>query len=132
MGVAYYLVFERPASFDTFVDGKALAGAEVALEKLCKKLKVRPLSHFAYVSDEEFGDLLGDEDSPLGSDSAEESKWFDPTELLETVQALIGSLQANQKSVPNSPAVLADLRQYEAVISKAREAGLRFRISIDI
>lgn len=132
VSLAYFIVTDKEVEgLDTFVNGKAVAHAsEKGLAKLCGQLEVRPLTDFISQSPEELAELLDD----LGSDVPEplpEEAWFTPEEGLMTVRALIAHLSGNPGALRNAVAIVDELREYEAVLSRLIGPGVRWHFSVD-
>ena len=136
MGLALFIVVEDESKIgDCLVDGKAVAANEPALEKIAKALNVTPLIDFYGNAAEDMLDLLGeDEFADMGMDASETPKrsWFAAAEGLRTVQAIIEHLQSKPESIEDAERVLFDLKQYEDVLTRARDAGVRFCFGMDV
>ena len=123
MGAALYIVAEnKPEEMDLFVNGKALSKAETRLSSAAKKIGVRELMSFFSQNPEDAADFLG-EDVP----SLPPEQWFDPVEGLMIVRALISHFATS----PADSAVVADLREFEAVLQRLKDAGLRWHLAVD-
>ena len=96
MAAAMYIVVEgEDPGYDIFVNGRALARHEDALEKLALRLGVRPLIEF-FSADENSMSLLVEE----GAGDAElirslpPPQWYRGGDGLDTVRALVAELEA--------------------------------------
>jgi hypothetical protein len=132
MSVAYFIVPEREIDgFDHFVNGKALAQAnEKTLEQLCKQLGVMSLTDFLSQDSDEIAAFLEDE----GLDTPEElptEQWFEPREGLRTVRALLQHLAVEPKAIKNAKAIVEDLREYEAVLSRLEKEEILWHLALD-
>ena len=129
MSSAYYLVFDKdPAGFDAFVNGKALAHAAKELDAIAADAGATPLSSFVSYSEREKETFeLSDEQFAM----LPPERWYSPAEIARTVSALVVALQADPPAVENAAAVLSDLAEYEAVLSKAAALGLQCHLAID-
>ena len=131
MGVAYYIVLDNPdPGFDPFVNGKAVAREAGGLSKVASALGLK--SPYDYVSmggdeaaamAEEFG-ISGDVQAPP-------EQWFDADEGLAWVARVRAHLQQDPKAVKDGQAVLADLAEYERVLSRAKSIGAKWHFSVD-
>lgn len=133
MAASMYIVVEgEDPGFDIFVNGRALARHEDAIEKLALSLRVRPLIEF-FSADENSMSLLIEE----GAGNSElirklpPPQWYFGAEGLETVGALIDSLRDEpQKLGTEGPQVLEELEDYQRVLRKTEERGLRWHLAV--
>ena len=128
----YIVVEGEDPGFDIFVNGRALARHEDAIEKLALSLRVRPLIEF-FSADENSMSLLIEE----GAGNSElirklpPPQWYFGAEGLETVGALIHSLRDEpQKLGTEGPQVLEELEDYQRVLRKTEERGLRWHLAV--
>ena len=128
----YVVVEGEDPGFDTFVNGRALARHEDALERLAVSLKVRPLIDF-FSADENSMSLLIEE----GAGNQELVKklpapqWYFGAEGLDTISALIDALKDTpHKLGSEGPQVLEELEDYERVLRKTEERGLRWHLAV--
>jgi hypothetical protein len=128
----YIVVEGEDPGFDIFVNGRALARHEDALEKLAISLGVRPLIDF-FSADENSMSLLIEE----GAGNQELIKrlpppqWYFGSEGLATVQVLLESLREEPyKLGTEGPQVLEELEQYARVLAKTEERGLRWHLAV--
>jgi hypothetical protein len=128
----YIVVEGEDPGYDIFVNGRALARHEDALEKLALRLGVRPLIEF-FSADENSMSLLIEE----GAGNAElirrlpPPQWYTGGDGLATVQALIDTLEADPHLLgTEGPQVLLELREYDRVLSKTKYAGLRWHLAV--
>lgn len=70
-----------------------------------------------------------DEVAEFMDDGAElpPEQWFDPADGLTTVSALISQFSAS----PADTAIISDLREFESVLRKLKEAGQRWHLAVD-
>ena len=128
----YIVVEGDDPGFDIFVNGRALARHEDALEKLALSLRVRPLIEF-FSADENSMSLLIEE----GAGNQEIMKklpppqWYFGAEGLETVQVLLEALRGEPyKLGSEGPQVLEELEDYDRVLRKTEERGLRWHLAV--
>ena len=128
----YIVVEGEDPGFDIFVNGRALARHEDAVEKLALSLGVRPLIEF-FSADENSMLLLIEE----GAGNQELIKrlpppqWYFGSEGLETVRALIEALRDEpQKLGSEGGQVLEELEGYARVLVKTEEHGLRWHLAV--
>lgn len=133
MAASLYIVVEgEDPGFDIFVNGHALARNEDALERLAGRLRVAPLLEF-FSADENSMALLQDQGSgtsnwPL---PLPQPQWYNPTDGLLSVRALIDFLAAAPTALGSeTQPVLADLREYERVLFKTAQRGLRWHVAV--
>jgi hypothetical protein len=133
MAASLYIVVEgEDPGYDIFVNGHALARNENALESLAEKLRVRPLLEY-FSADENSMALLMDRggDSLAWPRSTQRPQWFDPSEGLLTVRVLIDFLMKAPTALGSETLpVLMELREYERVLHKAGQRGLRWHLAV--
>jgi hypothetical protein len=133
MAASLYIVVEgEDPGFDTFVEGCALARNEDALERLAERLNVPPLLKF-FSADEASMALLLEQ----GAEEHEwkrplpEPQWFDASDGLYAVSALIGFLAKSPSALGSeTQRVTIELRQYQRVLRKAALRGLHWHIAV--
>ena len=118
--------------FDIFVEGCALARNEDALERLAERLNVPPLLKF-FSADEDSMALLVEQ----GGEDCEwkrplpEPQWFDASDGLLAVSALIGFLAKSPSALGSeTQPVMIELRQYQKVLRKTALHGLHWHIAV--
>lgn len=133
MSASLYIVVEgEDPGFDTFVNGQALARNEDALERLAHKLSVAPLLEF-FSADRNSMALLLDQGvgSPEWTGHLPRSQWFTPEEGLCTVRALVDFLAISPAALgSDTPAIQRELHEYETVLRKAMQRGLRWHLAV--
>ena len=128
MSSALYIVPEREIpGFDHSVNGKALAGSE-QLDELAERAGVKPLMAFFSQDPEEAEGFLEAEGIEMPPGGLPDEQWFSPEEGLATVRALLQHLGT---AVPDAPAIAADLRGFESVLSRLATKGLRWHLAVD-
>jgi len=133
MAASLFIVVEgEDPGFDIFVNGHALARNEDALERLAARLHVHPLLEFFSADENSMALLLeqGVADSewerPLP-----QPQWFKASDGLLTVDALSQFLAADPAALGSeTQPVLIELREYERVLRKAAERGLRWHVAV--
>jgi hypothetical protein len=134
MGTAYYPSFEHPIEgYNPAVEvsGKPIARSMELLDEICDRIGQKTLTSFYSESNAEAYELLGEE-PPEDMPAGEPLHWTDPAEGLRTVAALTDYLRLHPDALPNTAAVLDDLKAFRTVFSTALEHGTRFRLRIDI
>ena len=133
MAASLYIVVEgEDPGFDIFVNGHALARNEDALERLCQRIGVSPLLEY-FSADENSMALLLEQGAgdPEWLSHLPRPQWFAPTEGLTTVCALADFLSANRAALGSeTEAVLAELHEYERVLRKTADRGLRWHVAV--
>ncbi|HWL52365.1 MAG TPA: hypothetical protein VNQ90_08015 [Chthoniobacteraceae bacterium] len=125
MGAAYYIIAEhKPEEMDLFVNGKALARADQRLASAARKLGVRELLDFFSQDPEEAAEFVED---PEVLKNLPPEEWFAPADGLKTVRALLPEFLTS----PEDAAIADDLREFEGVLVRLEEAGLRWHLSVD-
>ena len=133
MAASLYIVVEgEDPGFDIFVNGHALARNEDALERLAERLKVRPLLDF-FSADENSMALLLEQGAghPEWALHLPEPQWFDASTGLATVGALLEFLLESPLALGSeTTGVVLELRDYERVLHKTAERGLRWHLAV--
>ncbi len=128
----YIVVEGEDPGFDTFVNGRSLARHEDALEKLALSLGARPLIEF-FSADENSMALLIEEGA--GNEDLlrrmPPPQWYKPDDGLRSVQALLDALSAEPQMLGTEGSqVLSELREYEQVLGKTRDRGMRWHLAV--
>lgn len=132
MAASLYIVVEgEDPGFDTFVNGHALARNEDALERLAERLNVSPLLSFFSADENSMAQLLeqgaGDPEWAL---HLPQPQWFTAPDGLITVRAVIDFIAATPAALGSETlSVLLELREYERVLSKTAQRGLRWHLA---
>jgi len=133
MSTSIYIVVEgEDPGFDIFVNGRALARNEDALEKLAEQLHVRPLLDF-FSADQNSMALLLEEGSgdPEWAKTLPPPQWFTPEDGLVTICSLLDYLTSNPMVLgTETSSVLEELDQYERVLRKTAKSGLRWQLAV--
>lgn len=127
----YIVVEGEDPGFDTYVNGRALARQEAAIERLAHTLGVRPLLEF-FSADENSMALLIQEGAGNADllDRLPPPQWFQPSDGLLTIRELITALEIEPRRIgKESATVLSELTEYERVLQKAKERGLRWHLA---
>ena len=133
MAASLYIVVEgEDPGYDTFVNGRALARNEDALERLAVNLGSRPLIEF-FSADENSMALLVEEGAgdPSLLNKLPPPQWFPARTGLETVLALLGHLELEPTALGSESEMVRDeLEEYATVLRKAVERNLRWHLSV--
>jgi hypothetical protein len=133
MAASLYIVVEgEDPGFDIFVNGHALARNEDALERLAEGLKVSPLLEF-FSTDQNSMALLLEQGAgnPDWARHLPEPQWFSAPDGLMSIRALIRLLVTAPATLGSeTPPVLVELREYERVLEKTAERGLRWHLAV--
>lgn len=128
MSAAWYIVLERAIEgFDHGVNGKSLARAGRSLDQLAAKTGVKPLMHFFSASAEDVGEFL--DEANIDSVETMVEQWYSAEEGLKTVQKLIAAV--GTESMERQADVIADLKEFEAVLERAQRDGVRWHLAVD-
>ncbi len=128
----YIVVEGEDPGFDTFVNGQAVARNEDSLERLALRLNVSPLLEF-FSADRNSMALLLDQGagSPDWTQQLPQPQWFTPEDGLRSVQSLLDFLAMSPAALGSDTlAVERELRQYETVLRKASQRGLRWHLAV--
>lgn len=129
MSVAWYIVLERPIpDFDHRVNGKALSRAGEQLEILARQLGLESLMNFFSAPAEGLVAFAADHGvNPAGNPLPEH--WFSAEAGLKTVRVLIQAIDRSELSRKDQ--LLADLREFENVLSSAEKHGVGWHLAVD-
>ena len=133
MAASMYIVVEgEDPGYNIFVNGRALARHEDAIERLALSLGVRPLIEF-FSADENSMALLIEE----GAGDQElirrlpPPQWYSAEDGLATVSALHVALKREPQQLGNEGVrVLAELTEYLDVLQKTAARGLRWHLAV--
>ncbi len=128
----YIVVEGEDPGFDIFVNGRALARHEDALERLALRVGVKPLIEF-FSADENSMSLLIEEGAgnPDLMRRLPPPQWYAPSDGLATVQGLVSALQDDPQQLgTEGPQVLAELEEYVHVLDRTMRAGLRWHLAV--
>jgi len=133
MAASMYIVVEgEDPGYDIFVNGRALARYEDALERVALRLGVKPLIEF-FSADENSMSLLIEEGAgnPDLMRRLPPPQWYSPADGLATVRALISALEDDPQQLgTEGPQVLSELQEYAIVLDKANRAGDRWHLAV--
>jgi hypothetical protein len=133
MAASMYIVVEgEDPGYDIFVNGRALARYEDALEKVALRLGVKPLIEF-FSADENSMSLLIEEGAgnPDLMRRLPPPQWYSPSDGLATVKTLIAALRDDPQQLgTEGPQVLSELEEYERVLERAMRAGHRWHLAV--
>jgi hypothetical protein len=128
----YIVVEGEDPGFDIFVNGRALARHEDALERLALRLGVKPLIEF-FSADENSMSLLIEEGAgnPELMRRLPPPQWYSADDGLATVKALAATLQDDPQQLgTEGPQVLAELLEYASVLEKTMQTGQRWHLAV--
>ena len=128
----YIVVEGEDPGYNIYVNGRMLARYEGAVEKLALELGVKPLLEF-FSADENSMALLIEEGggNPDLLDRLPPPQWYRPEEGLASVQVLADALEQDPHQLGSEGReVLAELREYEMVLRRTAERGLRWHLAV--
>lgn len=128
----YIVVEGEDPGFDIFVNGRSLARHESAVERLALDLGVKALLEF-FSADESSMALLIEEGAgnPDLLKRLPPPQWYDAKSGLRTVDALVEALEQDPYQLGSEgEMVLAELREYQTVLRKTAERGLRWHLAV--
>lgn len=133
MAASMYIVVEgEDPGYDIFVNGRALARYENALERLALEIGVKPLIEF-FSADQASMALLIEEGAgnPDLMAHLPPPQWYRGEDGLRTVEALIDSLEDDPHQLGSEgTVVLSELREYETVLRKTANRGCRWHLAV--
>ncbi|MHB1022527.1 MAG: hypothetical protein ACYC46_06355 [Acidobacteriaceae bacterium] len=128
----YIVVEGEDPGFDIFVNGRALARNEDAVEKLALRIGVKPLLEF-FSADENSMALLIEEGAgdPDLLKRLPPTQWYSAQEGLMTVAALIQALSDEPQQLGSEgELVLSELVEYAVVLEKTGARNLRWHLAV--
>jgi hypothetical protein len=133
MSASLYIVVEgEDPGFDIFVNGRALARNEDALEKTAQRLGVKPMLEF-FSADENSMALLLEEGAgdPEWAKTRPPPQWFSPEDGLVTVCALLEHFDACPTALgTETAAVKREIEEFERVLRKTAQRQLRWQLAV--
>jgi len=126
-----FIVLDRKIpGADTCVNGNFLSKHNDELEKMAKRLGVRPLMSFFSMSNEELALLEEEHAINLSkTKSRTADTWFAGEEGLRTVNALLENLSGSK--LKDVARVAAELREFVHVLELAKANGIRWHLAVD-
>ncbi len=133
MAASMYIVVEgEDPGFDTFVNGRALARNEDALERMAVRLGVRPLIDF-FSADENSMYLLLEEGAGDASllQRLPPPQWFEGDQGLASVRPMLQCLTLEPAQLGSDGELLREeLREFETVLQKTSDRGMRWHLAV--
>jgi hypothetical protein len=133
MAASMYIVVEgEDPGYNIFVNGRALARHEDALEKIAITLGVKPLIEF-FSADENSMALLVEEGAgnPELLKKLPPPQWYPGLDGLQTVEALQAELEhAPSQLGTEGEQVLEELHEFAVVLRKTTERGNRWHLAV--
>ena len=128
----YIVVEGEDPGYNIFVNGRALARHEDALEKLALRIGARPLIEF-FSADENSLALLIEEGA--GNQDLMRKlpppQWYSAADGLSTVEGLVEELKRDPQQLGSEgQAVLEELREYREVLAKTGARQLRWHLAV--
>lgn len=125
MGVAYYIALDNgdPHS-STAVDGKVLARATEALNALAARLGLGPLDDFFGASAEVLAEF--------GVDDARPGPWYDAADGVSWFDAVATHVAGNRQAIEHPDEILAELKDFLAVLRAAQASGAKWHLAVDV
>ncbi len=128
----YIVVEGEDPGFDIFVNGRALARNEDALEKLAARLGIKPLLEF-FSADQNSMALLLEEGAgdPEWAKTLPPPQWFSPDDGLATISTLLDFLKDSPTALGTETcSVISELEEYERVLHKTSLRHLRWQLAV--
>lgn len=128
----YIVVEGEDPGFDTFVNGRALARNEDAVERMALRLGVRPLIHFFSADQNALALLLEEGAGDAGLlQRLPPPQWYGGSEGLAAVQPLLNAMYDEPHQLGTDGVLLRDeLAEFETVLQKTAERGLRWHLAV--
>jgi hypothetical protein len=133
MAASMYIVVEgEDPGYNIYVNGRMLARHEDALERLAQRLGVKPLLEFFSADVNSMSVLI--EESGGNADTLPmllPPQWYAADEGLRTVTMLIEALEDEPQQLGSEGGqILLELREYESVLVKTAQRGLRWHLAV--
>lgn len=135
--MSYYIVFQEELDdVDAFEAFKTIAKAHEKLADIAEEIGVTPMREFVSGTDrasEDFQDIAENEGwSSVDYHGANSGDgWFDASEGLDSVRALMGYIESDPECLKRPRATLDELRLLETALETALQAGVKFRFELD-
>ena len=137
MGAAFYIVLDRDEpGFDTSVDGKYLAREAGRLGGLADSLGMDHLDAFVSYSTEHANSIeLEDEgeggpDGPPAEVVTFEERWFGAGEGVDWFTKVLDAVSADPSRFKHPKGIVADLKEFRALLVKTQAIGARWHLEI--
>ncbi len=128
----YIVVEGEDPGFDIFVNGRALARNEDALEQLARKLGIKPMLEF-FSADENSMALLLEEGAgnPDWAKTLPPPQWFAPEDGLISICTLLDFLHEHPMAIgTETAAVIKEIEEFERVLRKTANRHLRWQLAV--
>lgn len=133
MAASMYIVVQgEDPGFDIYVNGRALARNEDALEKLALSIGTKPLIEF-FSADENSMSLLIEEGAgnPELISRLPPPQWYSAADGLASVSALLAELQRDPAVLGTETELIREeLAEYATVLRKTAERDLRWHLAV--
>ena len=131
VGAGWYVALEGSESHSVALPhrGKALLFAQFQLEEIADELGLPALKAFFSSDPAAMADYFRRQGLEPDPDALPDEEWFDATDALPTVRALLARLQGDPRAVPQGEKVTADLRAMERALADAAARAVRFHIA---
>ncbi len=133
MAASMYIVVEgEDPGFDIFVNGRALARNENALEKLALQLEVRPLIDFFSVDVNSLALLIEEgAGNPSIVNRLPPPQWYTGIDGLRTVERLLAEMERDPAILGTETELLREeLQGYATVLHKVEENNARWHLAV--
>ena len=128
----YIVVEGEDPGYDIFVNGRALARNEDALERVAINIGTRPLIEY-FSADQNSMALLIEEGAgdPGLIDKLPPPQWYAAKDGLATVRALLGQIAREPAELGSETEFIREeLQEYETVLRKTADRGLRWHLAV--
>jgi hypothetical protein len=129
MGVAYYIALDsgEDAVAEEIVDGKTVTDSEALLNEIALAHGMQELHHYFGFDADEFFDAFG-----VDAGSVPETEVWHDAGAGEAYFRALAARVAGRPDGGTHGALIDELHAFAAVLEKAKAAGQRWRLSIDI
>jgi hypothetical protein len=134
MSESYYIALEQDIDeIDIMPAGKAVAKMMDRLDEITDEIGVTRLSDFIGGESEDLSEIVEQEGWDLGGfgPSTGGAQWFDASDGLDTVRALVGYIESDPDAIKRAKALLEEFAEFDKVLEIARQHNVRFRLEVD-
>ncbi len=134
MSESYYINLEQPLDdIDIMPSGKAVAKMMDRIDEITDEIGVTRLTDFVAGDGEDMSELVEQEGWDLGGFAATAggAHWFDASDGLDSVRAVLGYIESDPNSIKRAKALMEELREFEKVLEIAQTHNVRFRFESD-
>lgn len=129
---SFFIILEaRIPNLDVYVNGSQLSKENDDLERMAKRIGVKPLMSFFSISPEELAGIAKEHGLDVEGKGLKppEEKWFSAKEGLQTVRLLAEALTSLNDEIHTR--LVSELREFERVLVSAQANNIRWHLGVD-